>query len=430
MIPTPPPGNPNRLRAYFAPFVLLYGAIGAFFPFFTLWLRDTGLTDSRIAIVSAMPAIATILWSQFWGYAADALFTPRRLLFVNTLAVVALFCLFPWVHGLFWICALFFLFSTFNTPLWQFLNSLLLSHDHGERRFAVIRSMGSIGFIVVNLLTGALCVRYGSPVFFLLFSGTLVLFLLSMLTVRESPPGRVPRVLPPSAASRGATSGPVPAPHEAFDPFLAPETQSAPAGKRPGFLEIQKTFLRRPAVLVFLLFVMVYQMAHQVSHAFMGLYVRDLGGSDQTVAYSYSLAAAAETLVFWVADRILARRSAVPPLILAAVFQALRWALLWMWPSLEVAVWSNLLHAITFGLYFAACGVFMNRLSPRGMKTSGQTLFAWSFFGFAALAGNLLGSVVIGAAGLRGWYAVAALVSALSAGVAALIPREPVAGVE
>ncbi len=417
--------SPGRLRHFLSPFFLLYGALGVYFPYHSLWLRDRGISDSDIALITSMLAVATLVWGQVWGYVADTLLPPRRLIFFNAFAACATFLLFPPFRSVPALCAVMFIFSTFSAPLGQLLNSLLLSHERGERNFSVIRSAGSIGFVCVNLAAGWLCRREGTSVIFLFYGLMLALFLISLLALRPRAASLAADAVPlDAAAGTGATTGPVPRTAEGDRDLLE---EPPPPRTRIGFAEVQRILLRRPGMVVFLCFVVLYQMSHQLSHAFQGLWMRNLGGNDVQVSYCYSLAAAAEVLVFWFSDRLLAGRSAVRFMIAAALVQATRWTLVWAFPSIAVVIWSNLLHAVTFGLFFAASVVFVHRLSPAELRTSGQTLLALAYFGFAALGGNLLGSIVIRALGLRAWFGAAAVLALASAILGLSIPHSDLA---
>jgi len=405
---------------FLAPFFFLYGAIGVAFPFFSLWLKDWGLADPQIAVIMSLHGLAVITWSQLWGYAGDMLLKRKTLLMLNAFAAVLFFSLLPWTHA-FWLIALVtFCFASFVTPNGQILNSLLLSQERGERRYALIRSAGTAGFIVVNLFIGAMSVRYGTSVVFLFYGMTLLLFTMCLVPIHEAPRlRRRKRAGKKTGASDLTTTHPV----SEGDPNIAGGSLSA-APDRVGFLEAQAIFWRRLAIRRFLVFVVIYQIGHALSHHFQGIWVRQLGGDDRIVSYAYSLAAGSELILLWVVDRILAKRSAAPFLVLAALAEALRWGLLYLVPVLWVTVASNVFHAITFGIFYAAGIVYIHRLSPGTLRTTGQTLYGLAYFGIAALGSNLLGSAIIDWYGLRTWYGVAALLGLVAAVQALRIPRE------
>jgi len=115
----------NRLRLFIAPFFFLYGAIGVIFPFYSLWLKDWGLSDAQNAAVVAVNGLAVIVWSQFWGYAGDMILPRKTLLMINALAAILFFSLMPWTRGFWMIVLVTFAFASFVTPNAQLLNSLL-----------------------------------------------------------------------------------------------------------------------------------------------------------------------------------------------------------------------------------------------------------------------------------------------------------------
>jgi MFS transporter, PPP family, 3-phenylpropionic acid transporter len=58
----------KRLRRLYA---LAWTVFSAFLPFFVLWLRDRGSSPSRIGLILAMMAVASVAAAPFWSHTAD-----------------------------------------------------------------------------------------------------------------------------------------------------------------------------------------------------------------------------------------------------------------------------------------------------------------------------------------------------------------------
>lgn len=58
----------RRLRRLYA---FVWIVFSAFLPFFVLWLRDRGFSPSRIGVILAVTALASVAAAPFWSHAAD-----------------------------------------------------------------------------------------------------------------------------------------------------------------------------------------------------------------------------------------------------------------------------------------------------------------------------------------------------------------------
>src|SRR5688572_12049344 len=262
----------SHLLYFRALFFCLYGTIGIMFPFLILHLkRDVGLSDEQVALLTSLSGVAVILFQQLWGYIADVLVSKKVLITCTTLGSGLLFFMVGWITNQWAIAAVMFAFNVLYTSISQLVHGFLFAHMHSERYFGVLRAWGSLGFVVANILIGAYADRVGGGnltfIFptFLIFSALIVLFTAPIPEVRELP-------------------------HE-----------------RLSFWQVQRHFLHRPEILLFLLLTFLYQAAHAPSYWMQALLMDNMGADRQTVAYSYSLAAILELPVFFLAARLIRR---------------------------------------------------------------------------------------------------------------------------
>jgi len=83
---------PRRRLAGFYFFYFAY--LGAFAPFFRIYLKEVGLSPVEIGIVMALPAVARMTAPHLWGWLADASGGLVRVVRATTLAGLALGALF------------------------------------------------------------------------------------------------------------------------------------------------------------------------------------------------------------------------------------------------------------------------------------------------------------------------------------------------
>jgi len=144
---------PRRQLAGFYFFYFAY--IGAFAPFFSVYLDSVGLTAVEIGTVMALPQVTRIIAPHLWGWLADATDQQARLLRVTALAG-ALCWLGIFASTTFlWICTVILALGFFLSAALPLVEATTLTHL-GEHtgRYGAIRLWGSIGYIVAVVGVG------------------------------------------------------------------------------------------------------------------------------------------------------------------------------------------------------------------------------------------------------------------------------------
>ncbi|MBI2320051.1 MAG: MFS transporter, partial [Betaproteobacteria bacterium] len=143
----------TRLGAiYFAYFAW----VGAFGPYFSLYLQSIGRTAVEIGVLLSLMQLMRIFAPNLWAGIADRRGRRASLLRVTLAASVAAYCgvfVTQSFWGLFVTLALVALFTSAAMPLFETLVFAHLEDDIG--RFGPIRVWGSIGFIAAVLSVGA-----------------------------------------------------------------------------------------------------------------------------------------------------------------------------------------------------------------------------------------------------------------------------------
>ncbi|MBI5155357.1 MFS transporter [Candidatus Poribacteria bacterium] len=362
----------------------IFSVVGLTFPMFPLYFQSAGLSKSQIAVLMSMPGVAGLAAFQLWGYMADVLYN-RRTVLAGTSAVAALTALgFPVVAGFWAFLILTALNALFSDPRVPIYNAMVLANHCGESSFARIRITGSLSFIVTVLVVGWIADRPGGPgagVIFPLLVAVNLLVIPSLFFVADQPVGH--------GRKRAGPSG-------------------------PGFWQVQRILLAKPVLRAFLLFVLVFQLPHNISMLFQSVLVKDLGGSTTDAMGAFAVAAGVEILVFFFGSWLLDHVRLMWLFFVAVAAQVLRWALICAVTTIPSIYLSNTLHAFTFGVMYLCAVVFVNREVPPEYRSSGQSLLAIVYVCFGNLAGPLLSAAFLYQFPVRWWYGVAAAISLLA----------------
>jgi PPP family 3-phenylpropionic acid transporter len=133
-----------------------FGFVGAFTPFWGLYLKSLSFSAFQIAILMSLFQVARIFAPSLWGWVADH--TGRRVSIIQWLAGMSLLSYAGvfFGHSFSWLFAMMLLLSFFWSASLPLIEAITLGHL-GDRfdRYGRIRMWGSIGFIgaVVGLGT-------------------------------------------------------------------------------------------------------------------------------------------------------------------------------------------------------------------------------------------------------------------------------------
>lgn len=347
-----------RLRLMY---FLYYGNVGVAQPYLAAYLRGLGFSGEQIGAVQMIPSLLAPVVAMSWATFADRHATPARGLRLATawsaLCVLALpFARTPAAVGAVLVAAA--LGDRAYVPL---LDSVTLEHTRArpERSYASVRLFGSIGFVVLALAAGrALTLRGNRPA---------DLLVPSLMTALVAGYALAARRLP-------AHAGP-------------------PRADRPGPRDML-ALLRRPALPLLLGACAVHWAACAPYHLLFGVYVRDRGLPADVTGLGTAAGVAAEIGVLLLFPRLERRLSLRGLLATSFLGSAVRWALLWRAEGAAAIVLLQLLHGLTFGLFWAAAMKGMAEVVPARLRATGQALFSAVVFG----AGNGLGFALSGAA--------------------------------
>lgn len=356
-------------------FIFFYfSTIGIFLPFLPLLLKNNGLSNWQIGVLFAIGPLVVVTMQPAWGFVSDRLKTVKKLVIFQLLVTAFLSLLVFSLRSFELLLPALLLFNLFSYPIIPLTDSLTLSSVKSRGgHYGGFRLWGSLGFGLSAAIFGLIFRVYGLGLFpicyFLLL---LVCFTISFFLV-----------------------------------------DAEYIGRRAG-LDDMKTLVSSRKVIVFLFLTAFLSSANRANDAFLGVYLKEMGGSTQTVGYAWMVAALSEVPVMAASGVLLAKFSELRLLAVAAAFFTARWALFAVVTDPGLIVIIQLTHSLSFGLFFICSVSYVSKLVPDRLRSSGQGLLSCFLGGLAGIAGSILGGMVMTGMGPRSLYTACALVALAS----------------
>ncbi|ADU30421.1 MFS transporter [Evansella cellulosilytica] len=333
-----------------------------------VYFQALGLEGSQIGLLLAVGPAAAIIAQPFWGFMSDKWKTVKRILLICFSGALAVGFIMFQVTEYLLLIPVIFLFYSFTSPAGGLGDSLAqkISVQHGVS-FGSIRMWGSIGFGTSSLAGGVLLTHIGILNIYYLFA----FFILMAL----------------------------------FLCFLAPDSEPS---KKPVQLLSAVKLIKDKKLLIFLLMIFAIGLSHRINDSFISLYIVELGGNETYIGVSWFLGLSTEVLTFALSVYWLKRYHLLTYISVAAVIYFIRWVLLAFVPDANFLLAVQVLHGISFGLFYLSAFQFVSRLVPEELESTGHLLFISIFFGFAGVIGSILGGNIMSMFNLRVLYGIMA----------------------
>lgn len=171
------------MTKYYLYYVLIYGGLGAFIPYIVPYLEGSlNLSVSQIGIITSIPSIIGILVVPLWGIITDVTKKDKRILGI----CIAINCLIMGLYSSVKLFPILLLVATlaeaFRYAISPLADNITTDYcKHNDVNYGFIRSGGSVGFALVSFLTGQLIkITANSRIIFLVY---IVLFVISLFVL-------------------------------------------------------------------------------------------------------------------------------------------------------------------------------------------------------------------------------------------------------
>lgn len=326
-----------------------FGVMGIFLSYFNLYCRHLGFTGFQIGALYAIRTLATLVFPLFWGALADR-FSIRKpiYIFCNIVSTIV-WAFLLYTTDFMTMFVITFAYSVFYSPLIAFMEAFtidVLGKD--KKQYGEIRAWGSISFIIIVVLMGRLTD---------LFSIEMIIgFILLGSMIQAAASFKVPAIK---------------------------------VEKQKRDISIPEVFLNR-RVMVFLFCSFLMLVSHGTYYAFFSIHLSELGHGNTFIGIAWALASICEIVVM-IKSRALFRFFSIEKiLVFSFAVAALRWFILYSCTNSAAIMFSQMLHAVTYGAFNMACILYMDKMTPGEAKTLGQAINNGVAFGLGMMVGFFL----------------------------------------
>lgn len=329
-----------------------FAYLGAFAPFFGLYLDAAGLSAFAIGAVMALPGAARLLAPYLWAWLADVAGAPMRIVRATTAAAAACWLGIFAAGGPLAIGAVVLAVSVLLSAALPLVEARTLERlGEAAGRYGRIRLWGSLGYIGAVLALGYALDR--APIAVLLWA--------------------VLAALAATAAFGG----------------VLPDSGSHAARAQAGSVA---SVLARREVASFIAACALLAAAHGPYYAFYSLHLAAHGYSRAATGWLWAIGVGCEIAIFFWLPRLFAAWTLAQILGASLLLAALRFALIgWAAQHLALLVVAQALHAASFGSAHAAAVNLAYRLFPEGLRARGQALYGSLTYGVGGTFGSLAG---------------------------------------
>jgi PPP family 3-phenylpropionic acid transporter len=337
-----------------------FAYLGAFAPFFALYLTSVGMTAVEIGVLMALPQLTRILAPHLWGWLADH--TGRRIGVVRISGAAGMIAFLGVFTGdsfalLFVVLFAMMFFWSAALPLVEATTLSKLGDD--TARYGRIRVWGSVGFIAAVVAVGYLIDATGPRSVLWVIAGLMAGMLLLSFTLAEARPE----------------------PHESDD---LPVWQ----------------IVRKPAVLAVIGASALMAAAHGPYYTFYTIHLVDHGYSKSAAGWLWALGVICEIGIFIWMSRLYRAFTLRSILIASTLLAALRFVVIgWGADSIVLLLAAQTLHAASFGSFHAAAIGVVHKLFRGRHQARGQAIYGSLAYGLGGTAGGLASGYAWGGLG-------------------------------
>ena len=366
---TGPAPKPGRMWVLWMLFFFQFAAVGIYFTFLNVYLKQAGLSGTQIGFIGMASGIVGVAGTFLWGYLSDRTGQPRVLIAAGALGGLLAAQLIPLVEILKLANAfgLYVAIGCVGSLMTSSASSLVDSTTLvmlGENRQAYgrYRLGGSVGYVMGTIAAGFLYDQVGYLWMFPSYGLLMLFFALIALQL----PRRAIRL------------------------------------KGTGGREIGQ-MIRQPTWLILIATAFLFWVANYASIAFMSVILKSMGANDKLIAFAMVIGAVVEMPFMAFSGQLIRRFGAVRLLWFALFLQIIRYFLL---AQMSVPAWAiaiNMLNGPGFVLFWNSAVNLVSRLAPPSLVATAQGFFA-STVSLASIISNPISGVLFDQLGPSGLF--------------------------
>lgn len=332
-----------------------FASLGLLVPYWSLYLQSLDFNPREIGELLAILVGTKLIAPYIWGWIADHSGQRIRVVRIGSFLTILFFLPVYEVHSYWVMAAVMVLYSFFWNAVLPQYEAVSMNHLGKEHhRYSIVRSWGSIGFIMTVILIGPLIDEYGPRVILPVLTFIFIAIWLSGLWT--------------------------------------------PDDKDRADIQVQSDnnitqVVLQPAVLALFTVCFLMQFSHGAYYAFFSIYMEDHGYSKTIIGQYWAIGVLAEVVIFLFITTLINRYGAKLLLVTSLGIAAIRWVLTAYYiDSPLILLLAQIMHAATFGLYHAVAIYYVHHYFTGKLQGRGQALYSSVSFG----AGGAIGSIMSG----------------------------------
>ena len=336
----------NRLRILY---FLVFCCTASWLPLFADYLKDHGQSGFRIGLILSLPPAMMFLVQPFYGMVADRIGYRKVLLWSSVLASIT-YAFYLINGGFVYLLVVTLFMALFYNTLQPVLDSLSLKLSEKDPSFSygTLRVAGAAGWAFTGIVVGHYIDAINTTVIFIFSSLSM---LLTFLFSFQLPADR--------RADSTATS-----------------------------VKNVKDIFKNPTLIFLLIAVVLVSAGATTIWNFYSIYMKENGASASLVGYGLSFQGLCELPMFYFSAVIIRHLGIKTTLIITILTTAFR---LWLYSVIsnpKAAIAIEVLHGISWSLFWVVCVECVNSLVDEDWRATGQSLLYAAYFGAGAIAGN------------------------------------------
>jgi len=336
----------NKVRALY---FLVFSCTASWLPIFADHLKAQGLSGLEISLVLSVTPIMMLLIQPWYGVLADKIGIRKCLIFSTLLAALS-FLLFLLSGGFLFLIAATVAMALFYNALQPLLDSVTLGlvQEQPNLNYGSLRLAGAAGWAFTGITVGYFITSLSTSVIFISSSLSLTFAFFISLSLNDF------------------------------------TTQTNPEGEANNIFDV----LKNKMLLFLLSAILLVSIAATTIWNFYSIYMKEIGATATLVGYGLSFQGLCELPMFYFATAIIHRLGVKATLMVTLVATALR-LFLYSWvsdPQWAIAI--ELLHGISWSLFWVVCVESVNSLVPPQWRATGQSVLYAVYFGAGQIAGN------------------------------------------
>lgn len=338
----------NKVRILY---FLVFCCTAAWLPIFADYCKEHGLSGIKTGVILSITPFMMFLVQPFYGILADRLGYKKTLLFSSLLAS-ACYVLYLFEGGFIYLFSITIFMALFYNTLQPVLDSLSLRLVKNNPAFSygTLRIAGAAGWAFTGIINGQLIDAMNTTVIFAVSAISMLLTFMFAFTLEKD--------------------------------------------KEKVTIKTDQSFKNAAGIfannkLLFLLTcVFLISVGGTTIWNFYSTYMKENGASASLVGYGLSLQGLCELPLFYFSARIIGRFGIRTTLLITVFATALRLLLYSIVKNPYAALPIELLHGISWSLFWVVCVEYVNKLVNEDWRVTGQSLLYASYYGIGAIAGN------------------------------------------